>query len=198
MEIVLQRGLAADNGAESIAMSNGSEECVSSHDGRRRRTGVRIFWYAMSAFIVVVVIVVFDRTIGNQLRCVRAADAILKDIDSLVLRPPTDVAQEQWDVAVYWTHNLHCNSLLAFQSSLGEIRRFRDELATRVRSDVDMSTVDWIWERYAVLTRSGRDYQKYRSVMRKDMSIIREDVKRADPNGDYKSFRLIVESQQRQ
>ena len=127
-------------------------------------------------------IVLADRTVGNYLRRLRASEAILSRIDSLVLRSPTDVSRHQWNVPIFWTHNLHSNSLLAFDAPLEDIRRFQRQLESRVQGDVDMSTIDWIWGQYATLTAAGERYQHYRDWMRADMEC-------EDRNGEYEAFR---------
>ena len=71
----------------------------------------------------------------------------------------------QWESAVAWTLNLHGNSLLQFQASLGDITEFRSELGDRLNGPVDMSTINWIWDRYAGLCSGGENYQRFRPQM---------------------------------
>ena len=72
---------------------------------------------------------------------------------------------KQWETAVAWTINLHGNSLLQFQASLSDITEFRMELTDRLRGPVDMSTIEWIWDRFAALCPAGARYQRFRQIM---------------------------------
>lgn len=85
-------------------------------------------------------------------------------------RPP-DMTQRQWESAVAWTNNLHCNSL-TFLATADSIRSLRLELEKRLDdsdSSIDMDTIHWIWDSYAQLCRGGERYQRFRKQMTEEI-----------------------------
>ncbi len=100
-----------------------------------------------------------DKRIGEPQR---RSDELLRMIDSLAMKRPSELTRGQWALAVGWTHNLHCNSLLFPAADLPTIRRFEKRLRARIEGDVDMATIDWIWEQYADMTSAGQNYQRFR------------------------------------
>ena len=103
----------------------------------------------------------------------RHSDQIEAMLDGLVMRRPKNVSRGSWNVAVGWTLNLHGNSLVPFQASDAEIRAFRDALRNRLTADqVNVDTINWIWDEYAELTPAGRHYQRFRDVMKSQMDNV--------------------------
>lgn len=93
------------------------------------------------------------------------ADAIEKHLESLALRRPKDLTPRQWESAVAWTLNLHGNSLLSFQADGTTIRRLERRLASKLRGDVNLETIHWIWDAYAEACPGGARYQRFRAMM---------------------------------
>jgi hypothetical protein len=110
----------------------------------------------------------FDRTYREPLRRHEAIRQIIKD-----LRPrcPPDLTARQWESAVGWTLNLHANSLL-FQADAQTIRKFEGRLRKKVVGEVNLATIDWIWQEYAQVCRGGAQYQRFHEQMREEIAAV--------------------------
>jgi hypothetical protein len=93
-------------------------------------------------------------------------------INALARKRPPTMTRGQWGSAVAWTSNLHGNSLLFSQAKIEDLRRFHNELEERVTGPVDMTTILWIWDRYASLTEAGERYQRFRQMMLDEISQV--------------------------
>ena len=100
------------------------------------------------------------------------ADAIEQSLHSLKGRRPADMTRGQWGSAVAWTLNLHGNSLLAYEADRRTLEQFQDKLEQRLTRQVNMSTIDWIWSEYALLTRAGASYQRFRIQMEEEIAQV--------------------------
>jgi hypothetical protein len=128
-----------------------------------------------------------DRTLFEHMRRCQVSDAIRLRIGHLVLATPAGLDDGEWAAAVRWTDNLHGNSMLQFHATLSDLKQLEADIASRQKSDVDMETIEWIWDRYAELTPSGQRYnERFRSTMYEHMESARAN---GDPYGDYKSYR---------
>jgi hypothetical protein len=97
-------------------------------------------------------------------------------IDSLYGRRPANLNAARWDCMVDWTHNLHCNSLIAFQTSTAEIASFEARLDERLSGKVDVATIEWIWDEYANVCRGGQAYQRFRLSANEDLIGLKSPV----------------------
>jgi len=102
----------------------------------------------------------------------RESDAIQSLLHSLAKRRPANVTRGQWGSAVSWTLNLHGNSLLPFEADGPTLRRFRARLEERLAGPVDLSTIDWIWDEYALLTPHGREYQRFKEMRDEEIGTV--------------------------
>jgi hypothetical protein len=108
-----------------------------------------------------------------QVRRSRAANRLLESVDSLAHQIPPGRTADEWGVAVYWTHNLHCASVPQVYASHGEIVQLHARLETHIAEGADMPTVLWLWDEYAQLTNSGNRYAaRYRRVMVQDCEAL--------------------------
>ena len=98
-------------------------------------------------------------------------------VESLAKKRPPTMTRGQWASAVAWTGNLVCCSALWSEADVDELRRFQRELEARAEGDVDMGTILWIWNEVGSLTRSGKDYQRFRPQML-------EEIETVGPNDD--------------
>lgn len=168
---------------------------MSEKNNHHRSIGLGL-WFSrrnlwISLFVVVPVLTALGLIAWQRSRVI-ASDHLLDQIDSLVLLSPQDRTADEWSVAVYWTHNLHCASSPQIYAELSEIKRLQRDINERVESNVDTSTILWIWERYGALTESGDRYQKYQQVMLKEMERVAAD---GDTYGDYSSFAKQVRAE---
>ena len=95
----------------------------------------------------------------------REAENIRVLVVSLTGRCPDNLTSKQWQSAVAWTNNLHCNSLVWGFNDGPAIRDLRLRLEAKLESPVTMDTTEWIWDQYAVLCPLGAQYQQWRKVM---------------------------------
>jgi hypothetical protein len=131
----------------------------------------------------------------HQIRRAQLSNSILTKIDILALYPPNDTPELQWAVLVYWTHNLHGNSIphvYASYSSLRELDRFLDaSLAEGPRR----RTIDGLWDRYAAISDSGSRYRATYEPIRDSIadSVAAEGIDYFDARS-YQDFLAHVRS----
>jgi hypothetical protein len=101
--------------------------------------------------------------------------AIGRLIDSMESRRPANVTRGRWASAVRWTHNLHGNSLLPFQRDSQTIAAFKQRLETRLAGEVNMDTIDWIWDEYDRICPGGHNYQRFKALMLEEMERVAAD-----------------------
>jgi drug/metabolite transporter superfamily protein YnfA len=164
---------------------------------RNQTDALRIWLRRPSSWVTILVAVpiltvfaVFAWRVASQATRAKASESLLHTIDSLVLLTPRDRTADEWNVLVYWTHNLHGNSILQVYAKRADIIRLQQDINDRIQSDADTSTILWIWERYAALTECGERYrQKYQSVMLAEMERVAAN---GDTSGDYTRFAQYV------
>lgn len=92
------------------------------------------------------------------------------DLKKLAQKQPQDVNRGQWDFAVGWTWQLHCNC--------GEVDRawrdgFVEELERRLEGPVGIADIEWIWDEYVRHTANGQSYSdEYRPTRDPDFGVI--------------------------
>ena len=122
-----------------------------------------------SLFLVLTMLAVLFAAYGWLYRRVieprQQANAVEKQLEALARRRPKELTPRQWESAVAWTRNLHGNSLLPFQADGPTIRRFELRLAKKLRGNVNLETIHWIWDEYAAICPGGKNYQRFRSQM---------------------------------
>lgn len=103
-----------------------------------------------------------DRTYRQPLRLDRSIRMLIVEMQA---RRPPELTPLQWENAVGWTINLHSNSLLPFQADVPTMRAFEMRLSKKLEGNVNLATIDWIWDEYARICPGGAEYQKYRAIM---------------------------------
>ena len=122
----------------------------------------RSLWIVMLVVSVPVVVAFWYRQATEPYR---EAERIRVLIKSLNDRRPENLTSKQWQSAIEWTNNLHCNSLVWGFKNGPAIRDLRLRLETKLESPVTMDTITWVWDQYAVLCPLGARYQQWRKVM---------------------------------
>jgi hypothetical protein len=87
----------------------------------------------------------------------------------LALRRPAELTPKQWESAVAWTGNLHANSLLSFEADGRTLRAFDGRLRAKLKGNVDLATIHWIWKEYASLCPHGESYQRFHAQMMEEI-----------------------------
>ena len=145
--------------------------------------------------IVACGIVVFVLAVGAfayQKARVHLASSVLSKIDQLSLFPPRDVPEMEWAILVYWTHNLHCASILQSSVPYSELRRLDHDLSEILASKPSRKSIDELWDRYSSLTDGGARYRAKFEAVRD--SIIDAAAKEGDAFFDRESYREFVAS----
>ncbi|TWU15807.1 hypothetical protein Poly21_30090 [Allorhodopirellula heiligendammensis] len=110
-------------------------------------------------------------------------------IDGLYAKQPSTLNAEQWKCMVEWTRNLHGNSLIAFQTSTGEIAAFESRISERLSGNVDGTTIEWIWDEYAVICPGGENYQRFRIMLNESLVALKSPVLLEPPTIDQENGR---------
>ncbi|WP_182869766.1 hypothetical protein [Stieleria mannarensis] len=116
--------------------------------------------------VAVAAVSAYWRHLGGQ---VYYARRIERQLEGLHGRCPPSMTAAQWSCMVDWTGNLHGNSLIPFQTTLEEISEFEARLKERLDKPVDASTIEWIWDEYAVVCDGGKNYQKFRLMVNEEL-----------------------------
>ena len=75
-------------------------------------------------------------------------DRVERSTDMLAKKYPQGITSGEWASCVFWTHNLHGNCGYYPVFPTDRLRVFADELNTRMEGEVDINTIDWIWDEY--------------------------------------------------
>jgi hypothetical protein len=126
------------------------------------------------------------------LRRGQLSGSILEKVDRFALYPPSDTTEMQWAVLVYWTHNLHCNSIpqvYAPYASLQELDRFLDDA---LANGPDRLTIDGLWDRHAAI---GEGAARYRREYKPVRDAAAKGIDAEDPTSfNYQSYRGFLDS----
>jgi len=121
--------------------------------------------------------------------------SIRPKVDSLALYPPKGTPELQWAVLVYWTHNLHDNTIpqvYASYSSLRELDRFLD---AAIAQGPTRGTIDGLWQRYASMSESGSQYRlKYEPIRDSDGESIAAEGTNSVVGRGYAAFLARVKA----
>jgi hypothetical protein len=93
-------------------------------------------------------------------------------VRQLAHRKPPEANAKAWEVATRWASTAVGNVCFSEEHvPIAELRRFRADLAARLEGDVDLSTIDWIWQRLAKTGPHGREYQqKFEAAYRDEVN----------------------------
>lgn len=76
-------------------------------------------------------------------------------------RRPESVDAKVWEVATSWAITAYAN--VCFSEGhvpIDELRRFRVDVEKRLAGDVDLATIDWLWQRLAETGPHGQQYRQ--------------------------------------
>jgi len=81
--------------------------------------------------------------------------------EALRFRRPLEISAAEWDHQLRWLHNLAGNCLCVDRyvptRTLGQLA---DDLERRIAGEVDLRTVDWIWDEVARVSTIGPGYSE--------------------------------------
>ncbi len=122
---------------------------------------------------------------------------IVRKIDRLALTPPKDMTELEWASVVYWTHNLHCNTIPPFYGDLKKIKELDAFIENAAERGPDMATIDGLWNRYAQISESGSQFRaKYESRCNEISAAIAEEGNDFADARSYRDFLAYVRSTQ--
>ena len=130
--------------------------------------------FTIRTLLVVMIVVsivgsAFQVTWAPFLRCKRGYQRVSVTVESLAGRCPSGIAQQQWDNYVGWTQNAvgNCLTSPSYIRDEPRLHRFADELEKKLQGDVDVSTIDWIWDEIEQISTHGESYsEKFRPTRR--------------------------------
>ena len=80
-------------------------------------------------------------------------------VHTLPARRPDGVSEKSWEVAVNWVHTAVNNVCFsATHVPLVEMKRFVNDLESRLSGRVDLDIVNWIWDRLEQTGPHGKQY----------------------------------------
>jgi hypothetical protein len=94
----------------------------------------------------------------------QAYDRISNSVRSLAHRRPVDVSRNQWSYVIGWTMNGigNCCSVDEYlnpnEQSRERFRTLPDRFEERLRGDVSLETVDWLWDELEIISKYGAHY----------------------------------------
>ncbi len=119
----------------------------------------RLKWFGCIFLLIAVSTVAI--AFGDQIYRARFCEQLLRRIDALVLVPPSESSELEWAATVYWTHNLHCNTIPQVYASLPMLRKI-DEIVADLEKQPDLTKINLLWNEYAKVSQSGFRYsEKY-------------------------------------
>ena len=82
-------------------------------------------------------------------------------VEQLPNRRPPGVSVAAWDVATGWAITA-CGNVCFSEGyvPIDELRRFRVDVEKRLKAEVDLTTIDWIWQRLGETGPHGQQYRK--------------------------------------
>jgi hypothetical protein len=80
-------------------------------------------------------------------------------VAQLLDRRPDGVPAPVWDVAATWAATAYANVCFsADHVPIDELRRFRADVEQRLAGQVDLATIEWLWQRLAETGPTGQQY----------------------------------------
>lgn len=140
----------------------------------RKRFGIRALLVTITlvAICLAAAVAVRESLVGR----VSTARKLGTLIDGLYARRPPNLTASQWRCMVDWTHNLHGNSLIAFQTTTTQIMEFEARVDKKLSGNVDADTIEWIWDEYAKVCPGGKNYQRFRLMVNEELVALKSPV----------------------
>lgn len=128
---------------------------------------------------------------GDQIYRARYCEQLLQRIDALVLVPPSESSELEWAATVYWTHNLHCNTIPQVYASVPMLRKI-DAIVAEVEKQPDLTKINLLWDEYAKVSQSGSRYrEKYLPIRDK---VVHDILVKGNNYTDFRSYNDFLTS----
>jgi hypothetical protein len=124
--------------------------------GRRSRLFFGLGAFALCASVVIWVSVnVVPRVLYGGQR--RTGDELFRQLSN---RRPSNIDVQTREIATNWATTAYRNICFGeAQTPLQELKRFCKDLEARLQGRVDLTTIDWIWERLGQTGPYGNEYR---------------------------------------
>ena len=114
------------------------------------------------AFFGVALLAAYRFVLVPYFRFGETRDRIQESVQELAQHRPDGVSKRQWDHVVGWTGVAVCNvfPMPSYVTDEQQYYNFADELERRLQGKIEMSTIDWIWDRFEELGKNGQSYSE--------------------------------------
>jgi len=147
-------GMAANKNPLSVHVDADSKDAIWS----------RISWGLLIVSLMCLLGVPLSAYIyGRPFRALREWRENVRDtLQSSIDKPPTGTTKEQWKWMIEWTQQAmgNCISVPNQIRDKARLRAFTAELDQRLAVDIDVATIDWIWDEIERLTTNGKWYSE--------------------------------------
>ncbi|MCD0462026.1 hypothetical protein LOC72_21335 [Roseiconus lacunae] len=144
---------------------------------------------AIGIAVVITIATTLLVIVGTHFYRVHLCESILSKIDQLASHPPPDATDLEWAVHVYWTHNLHCNSMPLTYASTDALHGIEAELSDAMISQPGRATIDRLWDAYSEMTHLGAEYKlTYEHEKNRIAEVVALKGLRYEYIEDYRSF----------
>jgi len=129
----------------------------------RVRVIVRRLAVAVAGVAVLLLLAGFVEGLTRPIRSHnRGYERVQRALMSLKNRRPPEVSEQRWAYAVGWTLNAlgNCGSYPAVGPYAME--GLADELEGKLRGEVDMGTIDRVWDEFVRISPVGKSYDRFR------------------------------------
>ncbi len=92
----------------------------------------------------------------------RSFERVDTAVKALADRKPPAVTHREWMFIVGWTYNAihNCCATRYYIDNLEHFHAFSYEIGDRCREDIDLHTIDWIWDELEQFSRYGKSYSE--------------------------------------
>ncbi len=143
----------------------------------------RLKWFGCILLLIAVSTVA--TAFGDQIYRARFCEQLLRRIDALVLVPPSESSELEWAATVYWTHNLHCNTIPQVHASLPMLRKI-NEIVADLEKSPGLTKINLLWNEYAKVSQSGFRYSEKYLPIRDE--IVHEISLQGNNYTDFRSY----------
>lgn len=87
-------------------------------------------------------------------------EKIIAKLESAKTQTPVEVSAEKWLFVVSWTQTAMPNVFYSpdYIVDQKKFETFQEELDAKLRNEIDLATIDWIWSNIRNLSKNGQTY----------------------------------------
>lgn len=119
----------------------------------------------LAAIVAIVVVAGLIAKFASEVWAWKRHGAAVDELDVAILRlaehSPPELTDDQWAYCVMWTLNLHSNYSYICRDTPA-VRQLTRDVHARIDDGVDITDIDWIWDRYFELIPRAKNYDHFR------------------------------------